>query len=101
MNARLSWGLCRPAEQKSRWGGAEEHDTARSSPSELRAKGRPGGGRGQKLGRARARGERNSLVSGRAVAVATDRARTTANDTARDGRVINSEVNLLSTLQKT
>ena len=39
--------------------------TTRGNPSELWAKGRPGGSRSQKLGRARGHGERSSQVSGR------------------------------------
>ena len=57
-------GKCRPSAEGG-WGGAEEHDTARGKPSELWAKGRLGGVRGQKLGRARDHGERHSPVSGR------------------------------------
>ena len=67
---------------KTRRATSWDSPVARGKPSELWAKGRPGGVRDQKRGRARDHGERYSPVSGRTLQ--GGRARTTANDTARE-----------------
>ena len=68
---------------KTRRATSWDSPATRGNLSELWAKGRPGGVRDQKLGRARDHGERHSPVSGRE---RSERARTTANDTARGQR---------------